>query len=280
MDPKAATQERPYVNSLGMKFVPVWIGGGPGGAQEVLFSVWDTRVQDYAEFAKANPVDDAWTKMARDGVPVGREANDPVVGVTWDEAQAFCAWLTEKEAAQGRLPKGMKYRLPSDTEWSWAAGMTPEMGATPAAKNGRNRVEFPWGKGYPPTKPVGNYADEMFHEKFPKEASNLTQDHPWIVGYNDGYATTSPVGSYPANADGLYDMGGNVWQWCEDWFDATQRAHVLRGASWGNALSAFLISSWRAHSPSSRRDECYGFRCVLASSSEAGRGEGARPGAK
>jgi formylglycine-generating enzyme required for sulfatase activity len=111
-------------------------------------------------------------------------------------------------------------------------GLPPELDGTPAEKSGKNSVDFPWGKDYPPTKKVGNYADETFHGKFPKDASDKNKDQPWIEGYADGYATTSPVGSFPANAYGLYDMGGNVWQWCEDWFDASHKDRVLRGASW------------------------------------------------
>ncbi|MDR3404826.1 MAG: formylglycine-generating enzyme family protein [Chthoniobacter sp.] len=260
----AASKENPFVNTLGMKFVP--IPGGPSHDHPTLFCVWDTRVQDYAVYAGAKKVDDAWTKQERDGVPAGREPNHPVVGVTWEEAQAFCEWLTEKESAEGKLPRGWKYRLPSDAEWSRAVGLPSEAGTTPAQKSGKNKVDFPWGKGFPPTKAVGNYADEVFHGKFPKEPTNPTKDHPWIVKYDDGYATTSPVGSFPANAYGLYDMGGNVWQWCEDWSDASHKNRALRGASWGNALPNFLLSSYRAYSAPGDRDSCYGFRCVLSGS--------------
>jgi hypothetical protein len=120
------------------------------------------------QYAGAKKVDDSWTKQERDGVPVGRELNHPVVGVSWEDAQGFCQWLTEKESAEGKLPKGWKYRLPSDEEWSWAVGLPPELGATPAEKSGKNSVDFPWGKDWPPTKKVGNYADETFHAKVSK----------------------------------------------------------------------------------------------------------------
>ena len=230
--PATTTKDAPFANTLGMKFVPVPITGGPTGGQRVLFSVWDVRVQDYAAYAGAKKVDDSWTKQERDGVPVGRELNHPVVGVSWEDAQGFCQWLTEKEGAEGKLPKGWKYRLPSDEEWSWAVGLPPEVGGTPQEKNGKNSVDFPWGKDWPPTKKVGNYADETLHAKFPKLDTDKSKDQPWTKDYTDGYATTSPVGSFPANAYGLYDMGGNVWQWCEDWFDKDQKDRVIRGASW------------------------------------------------
>jgi len=262
----AATKDAPFVNTLGMKFVPVPIVSGPTAGQPVLFSVWDTRVQDYAAYAGAKKVDEAWTKANKDGVPIGRELNHPVVTVTWDEARGFCQWLTEKEIAEGRLPKGLKYRLPTDEEWSWAVGLPPELGTTPAEKSGKNSVDFPWGKDYPPRQKVGNYADEAFHAKFPpkKNEKESRMDDQWIEGYTDGYATTSPVGSFPANTYGLYDMGGNVWQWCEDWFDASHRDRVLRGASWDGVGRYYVLSSNRSHGAPGGRSGDYGFRCVIA----------------
>jgi serine/threonine protein kinase len=249
---QTATKDAPYVNTLGMKFVPA-----PG--TKVLFSVWDTRVRDYAAYARVNNVDSAWTSQKKDGVPVSREPEYPVVGVSWEDAQGFCQWLTKEESAKHRLPKGAQYRLPTDEEWSCAMGMASEQGATPAEKNGKNQVDYPWGQIYPPPKAkVGNYADSAWHEKFPKE--------PWLEGYTDGYATTSPVGSFPANAIGLYDMGGNVWQWCEDCFDKDQKDRVLRGASWDSVFRNTLLSSNRVHHLQELRYKRNGFRCVLGAS--------------
>ncbi|HBJ85564.1 MAG TPA: hypothetical protein DDZ88_17140 [Verrucomicrobiales bacterium] len=249
-----------------MKFVPVPIGGGPTNGQRVLFSIWDTRVEDYLKFARANKVDGRWQEQQMDGVPVGRELDHPVVGVNWEDAQAFCQWLTAKETAEGKLPPGMEYRLPSDEEWSWAVGLPTEPGATPAEKTDKNTVDFPWGIGYPPPGKLGNYADETFHAKFPKHWKDRERDLPWIKGYNDGYATTSPVGSFPANAHGLHDMGGNVWQWCEDWFDKDQKQRVRRGASWDAGDRGTLQSSHRRPSAPKERGYDHGFRCVLAAS--------------
>ncbi len=142
-----ATTDVPFVNSLGMKFVPVPIVSGPTAGQKVLFGIWDVRAVDYAAYAVGNPeANGLWKTQKKDGVPCGRELDHPVVGVSWDDAQAFCQWLTQKEQAEGKLPKGVKYRLPSDEEWSWAVGLPAELGSTPAEKNGRNSVDFPWGR--------------------------------------------------------------------------------------------------------------------------------------
>jgi len=281
---ETATKGKPFVNSLGMKFVPVDIGGGPTKGKRVLFSIWDTRVQDYAAYAAGKGVDDGWSKQSYGDVPIGRELDHPVVSVSWKDARAFCLWLTNKETAEGKLPKGLEYRLPMDEEWSWAVGLPAEVGDSPAEKAGNktseskgkeslyNSVDFPWGKDYPPKGKVGNYADEAYHGKFPfkEDAKEEWAKHRWIQGYTDGYPTTSPVGSFPANAHGLYDMGGNVWQWCEDFF----RGHasftkdldfpVLRGASWNTSDRALLLSSSRLPFLPGLGASNFGFRCVLA----------------
>ena len=155
---------------------------------------------------------------------MSREPEYPVVGLSWDDANAFCKWLTEKESAGGKLPKGMKYRLPTDEEWSRAVGLAKEDGATPKDRDGKNQMDFPWGIGFPPSRAkVGNYADSAFHEKFPND--------PSIEGYTDGYPTTAPVGSFASNEDGIYDLGGNVWEWCEDLFEPGGTERAVRGAS-------------------------------------------------
>ncbi|MEP6671733.1 MAG: bifunctional serine/threonine-protein kinase/formylglycine-generating enzyme family protein [Chthoniobacter sp.] len=245
-----ATKDAPWVNTMGQEFVPV-----PG--TNALFCRWPTRVKDYAAYARTTKIDEAWTSQQKDGIPAGRELEHPVVAVTWEEAQAFCQWLTEKETAAGQLPEGAKYRLPTDEEWSHAVGLAAETGATPAEKSGKNVVDYPWGIGFPPARAkVGNYADSAWHEAFPKE--------PWMENYTDGYPTTSPVDSFPANAVGLCDIGGNVWQWCEDWYDSLQKDRVLRGGSWSVGSRTYLLSSYRMHDLPASRHSYYGFRCVLA----------------
>lgn len=242
-----------------MKFVPV-----PG--TKVLFSIWDTRVTDYEKYAAANPgVTGAWKSQQKDSLPVILEPDHPVVRLNRDAAQAFCAWLTAKEIAEGKLAAGQRYRLPRDAEWSLAAGLSEEEGLQPYQKALKNQVDFPWGKDWPPKDKTGNFADETLHAEIPSD----TQKYPWINGYTDGYGTTSPVGSFPANAYGLYDMAGNVWQHCEDMHDADSKAletsqnYVTRGGAWDTKDSSNLLSSYRR--PMDRRKAApnTGFRCVL-----------------
>jgi formylglycine-generating enzyme required for sulfatase activity len=86
-----------------------------------------------------------------------------------------------------------------------------------------------------------------------------------IRGYNDGFVWTSPVGSFAANKFGLFDMGGNVWQWCMDSWNREAGGRVLRGGSWYNgALKLSLLSSCRIRAGNDSSTDNYGFRCVVA----------------
>lgn len=229
---------QPFENALGMKFVPV-----PG--TNVLFSIWETRVQDFEAFVKETGHDatqgmystrgDGWKQQGdtwkSPGFPQG--PTYPVVGVNQADAKAFCEWLTKRERAAGRLGPDQSYRLPTDAEWDAAVG----------------KDEFPWGNQWPPPRGAGNYADE---------AAKRGRYKTWTIisGYDDGYDATAPVGSFNANAHGLYDLGGNVWEYVDD------RAHGLRGASFGDGGRGVLASSFRF--TFGYRNGLIGFRVVCA----------------
>jgi hypothetical protein len=230
----------PWENSLGMKFVPVG---------EVLMDMWATRVRDYDAFC-------ANTGRARPIPDFTQDGTHPVVKVSWEDANAFCEWLTKKELDAERLEPGQSYRLPTDREWSEAAGLPDEGGNTPEERDGKLK-DFPWGKQWPPPPNSGNFADSTTGKRGARG----------IPGYRDGFPQTSPVGSFPPNRFGLFDMSGNVWQWCQDSYKGESGgAHdwgVLRGGSWDTSSPIELRSSYRNVVERSEREVIYGFRCVL-----------------
>jgi hypothetical protein len=239
----AASKEKPFVNGLGMRFVPVPIGAGPSAGKTLLFSVWETRRQDYEAYAaEVRGVDEAWKSAEVGGQPVGHQKDHPVVSVSWEDAVGFCEWLTRKDRAAGVIPGDASYRLPSDVEWSYAVGIgdREDAGKSPQEKKGKLADVFPWGTQWPPPEGVGNYGDAAAKVAFNWRTA--------IEGYRDGYAITAPVGRSMANARGLHDLGGNVWEWCEDWFDSEKKYRVLRGGSWYNYVRDNLASSTR-HPP-------------------------------
>jgi serine/threonine protein kinase len=227
-------------NSLGMKFQPMG---------DVLFCVWLTRVQDFEVFARETHFKS--TSWQQPGFKQGPD--HPVVYVTWNDAMAFCKWLTDKERKAGILAPNQIYRLPTDLEWSKAVGLPEETGRTPDDRDVGVKDVYPWGKQWPPPAGAGNYDGE-------ETGSDVA-----IKGYDDGYVFTSPVGSFAMNQYGLYDMGGNAWEWCMDWFNGEQKQRVLRGASWYNGdLQLSLLSSCRWPSAPDITSDNFGFRCVIA----------------
>jgi formylglycine-generating enzyme required for sulfatase activity len=241
--PKPAEGVNLAENSLGMKFAPVG---------DVQFAIWQTRVKDFEVFAKAVDLrSNAWK-----GPGFKQAPEHPVVNVTWHEAVAFCKWLTEKERKDGGLPANQLYRLPTDLEWSKAIGLSEETGRNPEARDMGVPDVYPWGTQWPPPASAGNYTGE-------ETGSDVA-----IKGYDDGFAWTSPVGSFPPNQFGLYDMGGNVWQWVMDSWNGESKHKVLRGASWYNgALKLSLLSSCRVHAAPDSSTDNYGFRVVRAGDS-------------
>lgn len=242
---------QPWVNSLGMRFLMVG---------SVRFSAWETRVCDYEAFCKATG-----RTRAASGFPQTDE--HPVVQVNWHDANAFCEWLTEKERREHLLDETQRYRLPTDVEWSAAVGLPAETGATPEARDGKIRDEFPWGKQWPPTAAAGNYADGSPGRRTAAQTRRATLENP-----GDGYTHTAPAGGFPPNAAGLHDLGGNVWEWCQDSYKGgsegdsrTRDWGVLRGGSWADNERGKLLSAYRNVVDRNERDVLYGFRCVLAS---------------
>jgi len=263
-----ATKDVPYVNSLGLEFIP--LPGKPG----VLMCRTETRVRDFERFVQATGHDategaytlesGGWKQVGgswrNPRFPSAQTPDHPVVCVCWADARAFCDWLYEEE--------GLRYRLPTDEEWTAAVGVG----------------KYPWGGSWPPPAGAGNYAGEEANT-----GAFRTNKVAFVQGYRDGASRTAPVASYSPNRFGFYDLGGNVAEWCQDWFRMSMneitmndpdvqkiyRNHalddgggnkyrVLRGGSWFFLVEEFILrSSFRAKTAPSDRYGNYGFRCVL-----------------
>jgi formylglycine-generating enzyme required for sulfatase activity len=223
-----------FTNSLGLIFVKV-----PGTS--VAFSIWQTRAQDYALWAK-----ESGTATSDPGFL--QLASHPVVNMSWDNAHAFCKWLTDKERKAGNIGPKQFYRLPTDAEWSVAVGLPEEAGATPEEKDGKIKDVYPWGTQWPPPDGAGNYHGKLKVDK---------------------YENTAPVGSFSPNRFGLYDLGSNVIEWCEDYYNTKQTDRTTRGASWMHGKPNSLMCSHRGFSKPKSAILSVGFRCVLAETSAA-----------
>lgn len=248
----------PYVNSLGMKFVPVPIWGKSGVEQTLLFSIYETRERDYLAFI--NERDISWPRQDYRG------PDYPAVGMNWEEARSFCLWLTDKERAAGRITDFQRYRLPTDHEWSCAVGIgdREDPAKSPEEKSRRIADVYPWGNTWPPPAGAGNYSGQEAagHENWAEQRL--------IPGYQDGFPDLAPVGSFPPNRLGLYDLGGNVHEFVEDAFTKGADSRVLRGGSFVNDTEENLRASYRLLRELTDRGAAYGFRIVL---------DGPRPGA-
>lgn len=244
----SSVEKRAFVNSLGMNFVSV-----PG--TNVLFSIWETRVQDFKAFVDETGYDatrgmysmllrgNRWEWAQGGGSwkhpEFDQTANHPVVGVSWQDAQAFCKWLTEKEHKAEAITPEQSYRLPTDAEWSVAAG--PD--------------EYPWGTGWPPPQGAVNYAGEG--------DSTGTTYHDQITGYRDGFKYTAPVGSFAANRYGLFDLGGNAAEVCQNAAEPPNftNSYISFGGSW-HSFNQSVTANRALVQPSVRAND-YGFRVVL-----------------
>lgn len=225
-----------FVNALGMRFVPLQEKGG------ALVCTTETSVRDFEAWLR--DTNRNWSN--KPSFLLG--GNHPAASVSWEDATAFCAWLTERDRASKLIPATASYRLPRDTEWSLAAGLKSEQGADPAARHLGDKTHYPWTPKPDDWKP-------------PMLAANL--DATKIPGTADSYSYTAPVNSATANALGLHEMGGNVSEWCEDAWPGAPEERVIRGGSWLAYDKDALLTSARAHALKNTAKADLGFRCVL-----------------
>ncbi|NIM12582.1 MAG: SUMF1/EgtB/PvdO family nonheme iron enzyme [Candidatus Aminicenantes bacterium] len=149
----------------------VYLDGYWMGKYEVTFDQYDKYCK---EAKKDKPDDEGWGRGKR-----------PVINVSWDDAVAYCKWLSDK--------KGLKFKLPTEAQWEKAA-------------RGTASLKYPWGNHEP------NYRGKWY--------ANYAAHNSWEKRGEDGFEYTAPVGSYPQGASpyGLLDMAGNVMEWCRDWY--------------------------------------------------------------
>ena len=235
-DASKLTPARPgqnFINSLGMSFRPLEEGSAR------LVGEHEVRVNDYVVLATTQGK--VWSR--RPTFNIGDL--HPIVNVSWEDANNFCAWLTTRERANGLIPATASYRLPTDLEWSLAAGLRDETGDNPATRHLANKTDFPWGREVVP----------------PGRSANL--DTGKTPGYQDNYSYTSPVGAFSPNSLHLFDMAGNVAEWCADPWPGAEGEHVIRGSSWLSSAPETFFTSYRQHLPAASVRPDLGFRVML-----------------
>ena len=193
-------------------------------------------------------------------------ADQPVVRISWEEVAQFMNWLSIEDGLQpvyeevndGRWeairPLRNGYRLPTEAEWAWAARFSAQ----------EEPLIYPWGQFLPPPDRSGNYADVSAAGLLPTT----------LITYNDGFGVSAPSGGFEANALGIFDMGGNVSEWTQDYYEITRseteevvedplgpesgRFHAIRGSSWRSVTVTDLRLASRNYSLEG--DEKIGFR--------------------
>ena len=178
----------------------------------------------------------------------------PVVNVSWKEAVEYCNWLSDIQGLKPAYrqvgddyeliePRSDGYRLPTEAEWEFVARY----------HQGAAEMIYPWGMEMPPPENSGNFAGS--------EAKVMIGQA--VPGHRDGYLATSPVGSFSANSLGLFDIGGNVSEWCTDYYSYTYpnsprplvdyagpekgSQRLIRGSSWRSGTSSELRSTGKRY---------------------------------
>ncbi len=229
-EPPRVGPERTLVLPLGRDIEMTFVWIEPLG---LWMSRYETTNEQFRRF------DSEHRSLFREGFSLDGD-RQPVVRVSWHRAKAFAQWLNNR--FPNRLPAGFKARLPTEREW------------TVAARCGDHRL-FPWGSEWPPR--YGNYSDAA--------AQRNLSDWQGIENYDDGHPVSCPVEQSGANEWGLYGMGGNVWEWCEDWYDESRTRKVRKGGSWDYDPSHALLVDYRGMDLPDARSDTVGFRLVVAS---------------
>jgi len=206
----SAVPGEPFENSLNMKLLPLTL-------PRILLGEHEVRVADYRRFLLDSS--DPASSDSRFGAGI----DHPITGVSWTEAEAFCAWLTRRERSLGSIPQDAAYRLPRIAEWRAAVTTNSAAGAA--------RV-FAWGSAWPPPANFANVAS----------------------------SETKPVKSHPANSAGFHDLAGNAAEWCAD---VAGNGRVHCGGSWKSASRDELQIDAVQHAPVNTRSPEIGFRVVL-----------------
>lgn len=239
-----------WINGLGLKFMPF--------SPDVMAGATEVRVSDFKAYCAETRVPEP--------EPPDFEQNEhhPVVNVSRVDAENFARWLTAHDRKLGLIEATDFYRLPTDEEWSAMVGLQAEKGNSPYERRRRHssaaEQDFPWGMRWPPVRDTGNYADVS--------AIPHTPPNRIIPNYRDGFPYTAPVGSYPANALGLHDMGGNVQEWVAGEYGgpegfAFRHYGLTRGGDYTSFRPNQLNSACRTPRPIDGRHPNVGFRLML-----------------